>query len=117
MYSGNPEGYSNCYRLSVMKHATGALLLFLHVTRTWLHAQVNDSMKFLTTCLPLSVMMLSGWNCTPCTHVEGRSAPIGQVQCSCFSHQLAHTVPQFIVVATVVASTIQADMHDSLQQD
>lgn len=38
--------------------------------RNLLHAHANESMKFLTTCLPLSVMMLSGWNCTPCKHNE-----------------------------------------------
>ena len=32
-------------------------------------------MKFFTTCLPLSVMMLSGWNWTPCSTCWAKSIP------------------------------------------
>ena len=34
----------------------------------------NDFTKLPTICLPLSVMMLSGWNCTPCQAPQSLSS-------------------------------------------
>lgn len=38
----------------------------------------NDVTKFCMIVIPFSVIMLSGWNCTPCTH----GTSISQIGCS-----------------------------------